>query len=82
MGSTEQAKADSKKIKSDTLRKYAENNKGDLTTSANEEFLGDVLKDIVPANERNAYLTKDGKINKDGLARAERALFSRAYGDG
>ena len=25
-------------------------------------------------------MTKDGKINKDGLARAERALFSRAYG--
>ena len=49
--------------------------------AANEEFLGDVLKDIVPVNERNAYMTKDGKINKDGLARAERALFSRAYGD-
>lgn len=81
MGSTEQAKADAKKIKSDTLRKYAENNKGDLTTATNEEFLGDVLKDIVPVNERNAYLTKDGKINKDGLARAERALFSRAYGN-
>ena len=81
MGATEQARADAKKIKPDTLRKYAENNKGDLTAAANEEFLGDVLKDIVPANERNAYMTKDGKINKDGLARAERALFSRAYGD-
>ena len=81
MGATEQARADAKKIKPDTLRKYAENNKGDLTAAANEEFLGDVLKDIVPVDERNAYMTKDGKINKDGLARAERALFSRAYGD-
>ena len=74
MGATEQAKADAKKIKPDTLRKYSEDNKSN-------NFLGDVLNDIVPADERNAYMTKDGKINKYGLARAERALFSLAYGD-
>lgn len=79
MSPSEQAKVDSGKIKSSTLNQYVAGS--DLTSAANRNFLRDVLADIISPSERNAYYSKDGAINQDGVLRAQRALFALAYGD-
>lgn len=79
MSPSEQAKVDSGKIKSSTLNQYVAGS--DLTSAANRNFLRDVLADIISPSERNAYYSREGAINQDGVLRAQRALFALAYGD-
>lgn len=80
MSASEQAKTDAKKIKPSTLNMYQPNESGELMGN-NKYFLGKLLENILPADERNAYYTEDGSISKDGLMRAQRALFALAYGN-
>lgn len=81
MGASEQAKADAKKIKPRDLDSYVDNEQGDLTTVANQDFVARVLYRIVGKNERNAYTDERGNVNADGIQRVKRALFSLAYND-
>lgn len=81
MGASEQAKADAKKIKPRDLDSYVDNEQGDLTTAANQDFVARVLYRIVGKNERNAYTDENGNVNADGIQRVKRALFSLAYND-
>lgn len=81
MGASEQAKADAKKIKPRDLERYVDNEQGDLTTAANQDFVADILYRIVGKNERNAYTDEHGNVNADGIQRVKRALFSLAYND-
>ena len=81
MGASEQAKADAKKIRPRDLERYVDNEQGDLTTAANQDFVARVLYRIVGKNERNAYTDEHGNVNADGIQRVKRALFSLAYDD-
>lgn len=81
MGASEQAKADAKKIKPRDLERYVDNEQGDLTTAANQDFVVGILYCIVSKNERNAYTDEHGNVNADGIQRVKRALFSLAYND-
>lgn len=81
MGASEQAKADAKKIKPRDLERYVDNEQGDLTTAANQDFVAGILYRIVSKNERNAYTDEHGNVNADGIQRVKRALFSLAYDD-
>lgn len=81
MGASEQAKADAKKIRPRELIYYVDNEQGDLTTAANQDFVARVLYRIVGKNERNAYTDEHGNVNADGIQRVKRALFSLAYND-
>lgn len=81
MGASEQAKADAKKIKPRDLERYVDNEQGDLTTAANQDFVAGILYRIVSKNERNAYTDEHGNVNADGIQRVKRALFSLAYND-
>lgn len=81
MGASEQAKADAKKIKPRDLDSYVDNEQGDLTTAANQNFVANILYRIVSKNERNAYTDEHGNVNADGIQRVKRALFSLAYND-
>lgn len=81
MGASEQAKADAKKIKPRDLDSYVDNEQGNLTTAANQNFVANILYRIVGKNERNAYTDEYGNVNADGIQRVKRALFSLAYGD-
>lgn len=81
MGASEQAKADAKKIKPRDLERYIDNEQGDLTTTANQDFVAGILYRIVSKNERNAYTDEHGNVNADGIQRVKRALFSLAYDD-
>ena len=81
IGASEQAKLDAEKITTKSLDLYVDNDKGDITTAANNDFVASVLYDIANKNDINAYLDKNGKVNADGIIRVKRALFSLAYGD-
>ena len=81
MGASEAAQADAEKITYAMLDAYVPNEKGDLTTAANRNFVAGILHKIVGNGEMNAYLDKDGHVNADGIQRVKRAIFALAYGD-
>ena len=81
MGASEAAQADAEKITYAMLDAYVPNDKGDLTTAANRNFVAGILHKVVGNGEMNAYLDKDGHVNADGIQRVKRALFACAYGD-
>ena len=81
MGASENAQADADKLTHTVMDAYVPNEKGDLTTAANRDFVAGVLHKVVGQGELNAYLDKDGHVNADGIQRVKRALFAAAYGD-
>lgn len=81
LGASEQAKADAKKISLAVLERYVPNDKGDLMTTANRDFMQGILNKILDENDMNAYLDEQGAINADGIQRIKRALFQAAYGN-
>ena len=81
MGASENAQADADKLTHTVMDTYVPNEKGDLTTAANRDFVAGVLHKVVGQGELNAYLDKDGHVNADGIQRVKRALFAAAYGD-
>ena len=81
MGASENAQADADKLTHTVMDTYIPNEKGDLTTAANRDFVAGVLHKVVGQGELNAYLDKDGHVNADGIQRVKRALFAAAYGD-
>lgn len=81
LGASEQAKVDTKKIGLIELEAYVPNDKGDLTTAANRDFLQGIMNKIIGTDDMNAYLDEHGNINADGIQRIKRALFQAAYGN-
>ena len=81
LGASEQAKVDAKKIGLIELEAYVPNDKGDLTTAANRDFLQGIMNKIIGTDDMNAYLDEHGNINADGIQRIKRALFQAAYGN-
>lgn len=81
LGASEQAKVDAKKIGLIELEAYVPNDKGDLTTAANRDFLQGIMNKIIGNDDMNAYLDEHGNINADGIQRIKRALFQAAYGN-
>jgi hypothetical protein len=72
----EVARTDAERLTADTLALI----RGpDLTTAANAAFIR-AFTDALPQAERTA-LSRDGALTPDGLARINRALAARAYGD-
>ena len=81
MGASENAQVDADKLTHTVMDTYVPNEKGDLTTATNRDFVAGVLHKVVGQGELNAYLDKDGHVNADGIQRVKRALFAAAYGD-
>ena len=81
LGASEQAKQDAGKITLEDLARYEENERGDLTTAANRDFVAGILYRVAGKNDVNAYTDAKGQVNADGIQRVKRALFQKAYGD-
>ena len=81
LGASEQAKQDAEKITLEDLARYEENDRGDLTTAANRDFVAGILYRVSGKNDVNAYTDAKGQVNADGIQRVKRALFAKAYGD-
>ena len=81
LGASEQAKQDAEKITLEDLARYEENERGDLTTAANRDFVAGILYRVAGKNDVNAYTDAKGQVNADGIQRVKRALFQKAYGD-
>ena len=81
MGASEQAKTDAEKIKVEDLDSYVENETGDFTTAANQNFVSGILHRVTSKNDVNAYTDENGHANPDGIQRVKRAVFSAAYDD-
>lgn len=80
---TEQAESDAKAVKSSTLRKYQFNERGDLSTRENREYVEAFLRDITDnkANLINPLITSGGGVSTTGYARISNALFAKVFKD-
>jgi hypothetical protein len=54
---------------------------GKVTDPGNADFVRSFLRDAVESGGEGAFVTADGSLSKEGAARVEAALVSRAYGD-
>lgn len=75
MSPVEQAKVDSQKIDS----KMIELMETDKFTGSRNSFTNDFFSRVIPENEMNKYVTKDGVLSKQGLERIKNALMFKAY---
>jgi len=77
MSATEQAAQDARALSSHTMAQY-EPGKA-ISAPENTTFARAFLEGM-PANERAALTTAEGRLNLDGERRLKQALFARAYG--
>ena len=78
MSASEQAMADAKNLK---LDEFVPSESGEVIHAANRDFVRHFMKDIVGTAERGRYVTDDGSISQEGVARIRNAVFAKAYGD-
>lgn len=81
MSATEQAMADAKKISGGLMNLFRPNDEGEIATVANRDFIRGFLDQVVGPTERGRYVTAEGGLSQEGIARIRNAVFARAYGD-
>lgn len=80
MSPTEHAAADAAKISGRLMELFKPGEDGALDATTNRDFNRAFFNQVVGPNERGQYMTADGSINQQGLARIRNAIFGRAYG--
>jgi len=78
MTPVERSRAEAAGLNTDTLARLDPSKP--LTDAANTDFARAALARL-PRSERNAFVTPEGRLNADGRAALERALFARAFND-
>lgn len=81
MSATEQALADAKKISGKLMSLFVPDENGNILTRENRDFVTAFFRDVVGPAERARYMTSDGSISQEGIARIRNAVFAKAYGD-
>jgi hypothetical protein len=81
MSASEQAQADAKKLTGMLMEVFNPSESGDIVTAGNRLFISGFLSEVVSEAERGKYITKDGSISQEGVARIRNAVFAKAYGD-
>lgn len=74
---TEEARADARLLTPEVTARLVA---GDLTSEANADFVR-AFVEALPAAEQAAMATPGKRLSADGLARIDRAVQARAYGD-
>lgn len=80
MSSTETAKSDSERLNNRILGLFEASEDGTINTAGNRPFIAAFTKQIIPSNEVGRYITPEGYLSQDGLARVRNAIFYKAYG--
>jgi len=80
MSPAEQALVDARKLNAELVAAFHANDKGEVDTAANAEFVRLFMKEIAGAGA--GKLQKgNGALNADGIKRIRSAIFAKAYGD-
>lgn len=82
MSAQELAGIDAGNLTSKTMTLFQPSETGQINTVQNRDFIRAFIAEVIPAPERGRYLTPEGGLNQDGLARIRNALFARAYPGG
>ena len=80
MSSTETAKSDSERLNNRILGLFEASEDGTINTAGNRPFIAAFTKQIIPSNEVGKYITPEGYLSQDGMARVRNAIFYKAYG--
>lgn len=80
MSSTETAKSDAERLTDRILELFEASEDGTINTAGNRPFIAAFTKQIIPSNEVGKYITPEGYLSQDGLARVRNAIFYKAYG--
>jgi hypothetical protein len=81
MSASEVAAIDSGNLTPEILTNFQPSETGQINTPQNRDFIRAFMEKVIPAAERNRYMTPEGGLNQEGLARIRNSLFARAYGD-
>lgn len=81
MSATERATSDAKKLTGDLMDSFRPNDRGEIITQANNDFVRGFFKDVIGPFEHGRYQDAEGRINQEGVGRIRNAVFARAYGD-
>jgi hypothetical protein len=81
MSASEMAKSDAEKMAGKTLALFVPNEDGTINTAANRQFISSFVGDVIPQNEQGKYITEEGVLSQEGLARIRNAVFYKAYGN-
>ena len=80
---TEKGVSDSQKLLAnlDILNLLTGDEKGNINSKENADFITAFVSRIVPESERGGMVTKDGRLSQEGLERVQNAIFAAAYDD-
>ena len=81
MSATERAMTDAKRLDDALLGMLMPDEEGNINSAGNRGFIQQFVSKVIPDTERVEAVTKSGLLSQDGLARAEYAIFAKAYGD-
>lgn len=81
MSATEQAVADAKKLTGGLMAQFVPDEQGRIVTLANRDFINRFMTEVIGRAEAGRYLTAEGGISQEGIARIRNAVFAKAYGD-
>lgn len=80
MSSTETAKSDAERLTDRILGLFEASEDGTINTVGNRPFISAFTREIIPDNEVGRYVTPEGYLSQDGMARVRNAIFYKAYG--
>ncbi|WP_134682579.1 LPD38 domain-containing protein [Brevibacillus migulae] len=78
---SEQAQADAAKLSIGLMQYFSPDEKGQIQTRENREFITEFMRTVVGSAERNLYMTSEGALSQSGINRIRNAVFAKAYGD-
>ena len=77
---SEYAKSDAEKLlATDLMNLFELDQSGKINSRANHDFVTRFMSEIIPDNERGAYVQSDGTLNQAGISRIANAIFMAAY---
>jgi hypothetical protein len=81
MSATEQAMADARNMPSELLDIFHPDETGNILVPENRDFVRAFMERVVPPAERGRYMTAEGTLSQEGVARIRNAVLAKAYGD-
>jgi hypothetical protein len=81
MSAVEQARSDANRLTPELMAAFHPSDAGEILTSANRDFIGRFVDEVVGPAERGRYMTNDGQLSQEGVGRIRNAVFAKAYAD-
>jgi len=79
MSASERALEDARKIDPALVENLAVDEKGNLDTLANRQFINDFASKVIPPSELSTFIDPDGFLSQEGSKRLMASVFAKTY---